>query len=458
MYIIDDKSKIPLHIQLYNAVKKDITDNYKSGEKLPSTRKMASLYNLSKNTVKTSYSQLVVEGYIDSYPQSGYTVTDTINTLINKNDLISISDTEKIENYLYDFFPARLEKDSFPLKIWKRLFNKVIDDSLDFGAYSCGQGELGLRVEIAKYLNQYRAVKCQANQIIVYNGFTDSMTLLAKILKKDFNSFATEDPGYHLALKVFDDLGYKINKITVDNHGINIDALEKSKAKIVYITPSHQFPTGVTMPVSNRQKLLQWADNENGFIIEDDYDSELRYTSRPIPSLQGLDNYDRVIFLGTFSKSLSPAIRVSYIVLPNQLLPLYQKHYDFDISRVSLMTQKTLEFFMKEGHWERHLRKIRTLNRKKHNLMKQLLIEQLGDTMRIDSQGGGLAILINPIGDFDWELLKDLSQKNKLKLHFSKKFSGDKWEAIQMGFGGLKENEIENAIEIFSAIWKKCIL
>ena len=458
MYILDDKSKIPLHIQLYSEVKKDIILNYKTGEKLPSTRKMASLYNISKNTVKSAYSQLVVEGYIDSYPQSGYIVTDTINLNTEKNNLSSIIDTEKTEDYLYDFFPARLEKDSFPLKIWKRIFNKTIDDSLDFGAYSCGQGELGLRVEIAQYLNQYRAVKCQSSQVIICNGFSDSMGLLAKILKKDFNSFATEDPGYHLALKVFDDFGYKINKINIDNNGLDIDALEKSKAKIVYITPSHQFPTGVTMPVANRQKLIQWANEKNGFIIEDDYDSELRYTSRPIPSLQGLDNYDNVIFLGTFSKSLSPAIRVSYIVLPNQLLPLYQKHYDFHIPKVSLMTQKTLEFFMKDGHWERHLRKIRTLNRKKHNLMKQHLIEQIGDTIKIDSQGGGLAILINPIVNFNWDLLKQLAIVNKLKLHFAKKFSGDNWEAIQMGFGGLKESEIENAIKIFSTIWRKCIL
>lgn len=212
MYIIDQKSKIPLHIQLYNEIKKDIVENYNSGDKLPSTRKLASIYNLSKNTVKSAYSQLVVEGYIDSYPKSGYIVIDTgnINFILNKEKIV-----EKIEKkYLYDFFPARLDKDSFPLKLWKRIFTKVIDTSLDFGAYPCGQGELGLREEITKYVNKFRGVKCQANQIVICNGFADSMGILARILNKDYHTFAIEDPGYHLGLKVFESHGYDIKKST----------------------------------------------------------------------------------------------------------------------------------------------------------------------------------------------------------------------------------------------------
>lgn len=458
MYVINEKSKTPLHIQLYDEVKKDIIENYKSGDKIPSTRKIASLYNLSKNTVKTAYSQLVAEGYIDSFPQSGYIVTDTTNIILNEKEINNINTADIEEEFLYDFFPARLESDSFPLKIWKRIFNKTVDDSLDLGGYSSGQGELGLRNEIAKYLHQYRNVKCKANQIIIYNGFADSMGLLARILKKDYSTFAIENPGYHLGLKVFDSYGYKIKKIDIDKNGLKIDNLKESNAKLVYITPSHQFPTGVSMPISNRQQLLEWAKENNGLIIEDDYDSELRYSSRPIPSLQGLDSYDKVVFLGTFSKSLSPTIRVSYIVLPDHLLSAYQESFDYDIPRVSLMTQKVLETFMKEGHWDRYLRKVRTLNRKKHNLMKTLLIEKLGTTMKIESEGGGLAININPVVAFNWNLLKELAIKNKLKLHFAKQISGDEWEAIQMGFGGLKENEIENAICVFAQIWHKSIL
>jgi len=463
MFIIDEKSKTPLYIQLYNEIKNDIIKNYKKGDKLPSTRKISSLYNLSKNTVKNAYSQLEVEGYIDGCPQSAFIVTDTINLSFDKNPSsdnfnLNKNTTKEPKKYLYDFFPACLEKDSFPLKTWKKIFNKVVDSSIDFGKYACGQGEFGLRSEISKYLNQYRAVKCDAKQIIICNGFADSMGLLARILKNDFHIFASENPGYYLGQQVFDDYGYKIEKIGIDENGLNINNLKKTKAKLIYITPSHQYPTGVLMPINNRQKLIEWANAENGLIIEDDYDSELRYSSRPIPSLQGLDSNDKVIFLGTFSKSLSPALRISYIVLPNHLLCLYEKCFDADIGRVPLMMQKTLEIFLKEGHWDRHLRKIRTLNQKKHNLMKKLLEQKLGNTVKIENQGGGLAIFINPLPKFDWGLLKKLAEENKLKLYFAKKCTGGEWEAIQMGFGGLKENEIEDAINIFSKIWKICIL
>ncbi len=459
MYILEQNSKIPLHIQLYEQIKKDIIDNYKVDDKLDSIRKVSSIYNLSKNTVESAYSQLVVEGYIDSIPKSGHIVTDTNFTNFDTGDIANIQSSEIQEEYLYDFFPARLSKDSFPLKLWKRLFTKAINDSLDFGAYSnTTQGEVGLREEISKYLTKSRRVNCHKDQIIICNGFADSMGLLAKILKKEFNCFATENPGYHIARKVFDEYNYKIEKININKNGLIIDELKNSNAKLVYITPSHQYPTGVIMPISNRQKLLQWAQEVNGFIIEDDYDSELSYDNRPIPCLQGLDNSDRVIYLGTFSKSLSPALRISYMVLPNRLIPTYKNHLESLFQRVSLTTQKTLELFMSEGHWQKHLRKIRTLNKKKHNLMKELLVKKLGDTMKIESQGGGLAILINPTVPFDFEKLRQLAKKAKLKIYFAQYNCGGDWDAVRMGFGGFMLDEIEGAVDLFSEVWNRSII
>jgi GntR family transcriptional regulator/MocR family aminotransferase len=204
-------------------------------------------------------------------------------------------------------------------------------------------------------------------------------------------------------------------------------------------------------------KLLEYINEEDGLIIEDDYDSELSYSNRPIPSLQGLDGFDRVIYLGTFAKSLSPALRVSYMVLPNRLLPLYKESYDVHFPRVSITTQKTLELFMSEGHWERHLRKIRTINKKKHNLMRDLLKEKLGDTMKIVSQGGGLAILINPTVAFDWEKFKELAEEKEIKLYFAKERSGGDFEAIRMGFGGFSEVEIIEVVEVFVGVWEESI-
>ncbi len=450
MYIINQTIKTPLHIQLYEQVKKDIVENYKVGDKLASIRKVASLYNLSRTTVENAYSQLVVEGYVESYPKKGYIVED-INALTFKANKKLDNQEEKIEKYLYDFDPTRLSKDTFPLKVWKRLFNKYIDENIDLGAYPNGQGEKGLRIEVAKYISKSRGVNCSSAQIVIGCGFMNSMEILAKLIHKKYDTLSIENPGYNLAASIFKSHAYNIKKIAIDKNGIKIDELEKSN--LVYVTPSHQYPTGVTMPVSNRHKLLQWAEKNDGLIIEDDYDSELSYVNRPVPSLQGLDKSGRVVYMGTFSKSLSAPLRISYMVLPEHLLNLYHNHYSKVFATVPLMMQKTLEMFMSEGHWDRHLRKIRTMNRKKHNLMKSLLIKKLGNTMKIETQGAGLSILINPNVNIDFEKLKGLAEKEKIKIYFAKNVCGGDWDAIRLGFGVFSENEIESALEIFSRIW-----
>lgn len=459
MYILDKEATKPLYIQLYDAMKEEILNSLSVGSKLPSVRKVAMEYTISKNTVELAYKQLYAEGYIESIPKSGYFVADTFReygtpTLTTPQN---ISETKPLIRY--DFFPARLTHDAFPLKLWQRLFIKAMKESLDFGAYGDIQGEQGLRAEIAQYLITSRGVNCDAAQIVVCGGFTDSMNRLAALFKEHFQRIAIEHPGYPATGKVFEDYGYDIVPIEVDHNGLNIDQLEATKAKLVYITPSHQYPTGVTMPIHNRMKLLDWAKRVQGVIIEDDYDSELRYQNRPIPSLQGLDHDESVIYVGTFSKSLSPALRVSYIVLPHRYLKAYTKVCQMRHQRcpVSLCIQKTLELFMKGGHWERHLRKIRTLNRKKHDLLKERLKSTLGPMIEIISEGGGLAILIRPTLTIDLQTLRANALKQGIKLYCASDLYGETWEAIRMGFGGLSEREIEEAIELLQTIWLKTL-
>ena len=456
MYIIDSKSKTPLYIQLYNELKNDILLNYKVNDKLPSIRKISTTYSLSKNTVQNAFSQLYAEGYITSYAKSGYFVSDMIYEDF-KIDKPLVKNEEKKIDYKYDFFPVRLAKDSFPLKLFKRLSVKALDDSLDFGKYLDGQGELSLRIELSKYLQSSRALKCEASNIIVCNGFPEAMGLVAKMLKYKYKSLAIEKPGYYITKKVFEDYGYGIDKIDIDNNGLKIQGLEKSDSKLVYITPAHQYPKAVTMPISNRMKLLKWANQNDALIIEDDYDSELSYVNRPIPSLQGLDTNNKVIYFGTFSKSLSPALRVCYMVLPDFMIDIYKDSFDSHFPKVSLIVQKTMELFLNEGHYDKHLRKIRTLNRKKHNLMKKYLKRYLKDTFIIETQGAGLSININPSIDFDLEKLKDLAIKNKIKLYFTNDITNNEWQSIRMGFGGFEEIDIQKAIKEFSKIWYKCI-
>jgi GntR family transcriptional regulator/MocR family aminotransferase len=362
------------------------------------------------------------------------------------------------KSYLYDFFPARLHKEDFPLKLWKRIANKVLTESVDFGAYPDGQGEYLLRDEIAKYLRNSRSVNCDAKHIIITHGFSDSMELLAKLIQKRYKHFAQEIPGYHIAHKIFDAYGYNIHPIEVDENGLDIAQLKQSPAQVVYITPTHQYPTGATMPITNRLKLIQYMQSIDGLIIEDDYDSELSYYNRPIPSLQGLGKADNVVYLGTFAKALSPAIRVGYMVVPSWIHSRYQESYDAHFSRVSLSTQLTLAHFMKEGHWERHISRIRILNKKKHQAMKEALKQHLAKSFHIVAEGAGLAILIVPTKkDFDWKKLQTLAEDAHIKIYLSKERSGGDFESVRMGFGGFMLEDIDGAVEAFAKVWKTVI-
>jgi len=458
MYLLDEKSKKPLHIQLYEAMKEDIISNHTIGDKLPSIRKVATLYNLSKTTVESAYSQLYAEGYIESRPKSGYYVCELYFDKQKKEEPTSSKTELPKKSYRYDFFPAQLHKEDFPLKLWKRISNKVLTDTIDFGSYPDGQGEYLLRDEIAKYLRNSRGVECDAKHIIITHGFSDSMELLAKLIQKRYKHFAQEIPGYHIAHKIFDAYGYNIHPINVDSNGLKIAQLKQSQAQVVYITPTHQYPTGATMPISNRLKLIQHMHSIDGLIIEDDYDSELSYYNRPIPSLQGLDKADNVVYLGTFAKALSPAIRVGYMIVPTWILALYQESYDAHFARVSLSTQLTLAHFIKDDHWERHISRIRTLNKKKHQAMKDALIKHLGKSFNIVSEGAGLAILITPTTtDFDWQKLQTLAEDANIKIYLAKERSGGDFEAVRMGFGGFRLDEIEGAVEAFAKVWKTVI-
>ncbi len=457
MYHLDPNLKIPLHIQLYKAIKREIISQHRVGDKLPSIRKTATLYHLSKTTVEAAYAQLYAEGYIESRARSGYYVSELYFDAFEPEETSGATPAKITEPVRYDFFPAQLHTEDFPLKTWKRLCTRETNASLDFGAYPDGQGEEILREEIARYLSHSRGVRCHADQVIVTHGFIDGMELIAKLGRERYQRFGHELPGYHIAHKIFGAYGYRTTPIEVGRHGLRLEKLRHSKAQVVYITPSHQYPTGVTMPITKRLKLLAHIQSIDGLIIEDDYDSELAYYNRPIPSLQGLDTTgEHVAYVGTFAKALSPAIRVGYLVLPEWMMAIYRKSYDAHFARVSLITQRTLAAFMHEGHWDRHIRRTRILNQKKHQAMREALIRHLGDTFRIVTEGAGLAILIQPrASEFDWQRLKQVADEKRIAIYLAKERSGGEFEAARMGFGGFRLEEIDTAVAAFAECWMK---
>lgn len=451
-----EKSSIPLYLQLYEQIKMDIQNNTLAGTKLLSIRKMCQEYKLSKTTVESAYNQLYAEGYIESRPQSGFFVSEDLHKEFKQKYQEMSEEKISEKKYKYNFYPAQYSDDVFPKKLWAKLHNKVIT-SINLGLYPNKQGDLQLRKEIKNYLASSRAVICEEEQIIVCSGFSDSMFIVATLLKEFTSSISIENPGYKVTPKVFKLFDYKINPIAITKQGIDLKELEQSKSKLVYVTPSHQYPTGVTIPISKRIKLINWAIKNNSYIIEDDYDSELSYNNRPIPSLQGINNNERVIYSGTFSKALSPALRISYLVLPKKLLEKYKNTFDFSFSGVPIDIQKTLEAFIKEGYWDKHIRKMRALNKKKHDLMKKAMSTYLKDTIKILREGSGLAILFKPKVKIDWKKLELLLEKNSIKIYSIQFDTNLEDNVINLGFGCLKEEEIFPAVESFSQAWGNAI-
>jgi GntR family transcriptional regulator/MocR family aminotransferase len=262
---------------------------------------------------------------------------------------------------------------------------------------------------------------------------------------------AVENPGYHLPRAVFRNHGYAVAPVPVTAQGLDVEHLKAGGSTLAYVTPSHQMPLGCVMPIAQRLKLLEWGERGDNLIVEDDYDSELRYHGRPIPSLQGLRPPGRVVYIGTFSKIFSPALRLSYLVLPAPLLSEYRRRFADYLPAVSLLEQRTMATFMGEGHWERHVRRMRSRCQKKHDAMLQAIARHFGDNATVVGQGAGLHVVLQLAGTNPGEsAILQRAEENGLRLFpLSAFYLGGAPEVTRLllGFGGLSAGEIEEGIE-----------
>ena len=465
MLILDEFSNLPLYLQIYNQLKEKIL----SGElpengKLPSTRVLAKTLNVGRNTVEYAYAQLCSEGYTESRVGSGF-IINKIDRLLTPPRIIQTAqvDNSTSENTAgpqakYNFQYGKLNKDDFSLNLWRKLTGQALSASgaAKMMSYNDRQGETGLRAEIMKYLKMSRGVNCRPEQIVICAGTQACLSLLSQLFRDFSTGIAFEEPAYDGARDVFVNNGYDVMPIRVDNDGIDLAQLEQSLAKLVYITPSHQFPTGAVLPIPKRINLLDWAVRNGAFIIEDDYDSELRYNSRPIPSVQSLDMLGRVVYIGTFSKTLAPALRLSYMVLPQFWLEIYQKKFKNYNNPVPWLQQKTLELFMNQGHWERHLRKISLAQRKKHDILIRTIRELMGKKAVIRGENAGLHILL----EFDEESEPTLIEKaNKYGVTvypvsrywlMPENYRGN---MVLLGFSSLSSQDIVEGLKLLKEAW-----
>lgn len=462
MFFLDSKAPVPLFKQLYHQMREQILLGTLSADsKLLSVRDLANNLEASRNTVDGAYQELFAEGYIYSKPRSGYFVSSldqeaAPRSLVSKPRYLGPS-LKRAPIYRYDFHPARLDPASFPQRLWRKYFLECLrENPRQLSQYCDPQGDLELRFSIQSYLERSRGVVCDPEQIVVTAGLQQSLDIVANVLKGDHTSVAVEDPGYPLVGSVFRNHSYRIVPVPVRPDGIDLDFLKAGNATIAYVTPAHQLPLGYVMPVANRLKLIEWAEAGDKFILEDDYDSELRYSGKPIPSLQGLRPHGNIIYLGTFSKVLSPALRVSYLVLPRSLLATYRQLFQNYFSSVSQLEQRTLAKFMDQGDWDRHVRRMRGIYKRKHDAMLRAINEHFGTLAEIVGQGAGLHVVLKLPGATrsEAEIIRQAQQKGICLFPFSWTCaSGESAETrLMLGFGGLTAIEIEEGIALLSQI------
>ncbi|PAX54099.1 MocR-like pyridoxine biosynthesis transcription factor PdxR [Brunnivagina elsteri] len=417
---LDSHSPLPLHQQIYEELRQAILSGKLSpGKRIPSTREMAKSLGISRSTVTQSYEQLLSEGYLETIIGSGtYVCTQLPDDLLHSQPVKNIKkithpevklsryaetlfQTEAVpriyENKLeISFRYGRPKFNNFPIKLWHKLLSKHCNSSLDWLDYSIEPlGYKPLQEAIVSYISRVRAVNCQAEQILITNGTQQALDLIMRLLIEPGDIIALEEPGYLSARLIFQTHGAKLLPIPVDNSGLIVSKLANNQnIRLVYVTPSHQFPTGVTLSLPRRLELLNWAKQYGSIIIEDDYDSEYRYGDRPIPALQGLDNSNSVLYIGTFSKVLFPSLRIGYLVLPQNLVPIFACAKWLSDRHLPILEQQVLAEFITEGHLERHIRKMRS----HYDCCRQVLVKALkshfGESVEILGEKAGLHIMV----------------------------------------------------------------
>jgi len=471
---INFESGIPLYNQLYNSLRKSILEGkYYPGQKLPGTRSLASELKISRNTVSMAYEQLMIEGYIEGKSGSGTFVKEIPDNILNVKDKkrdnkVKINFPAKINNILSspEVLRRNTTKDEistfqnglpslndFPIKTWLKLNNQIARtfSNIHLG-YGDAVGFKPLREEIANYLRTYRAVNCTEEQIIIVNGSQQGLDLIGRVLLERGNNVWLEDPGYFgtkASLLLADS---KILPCPLDKEGLDINYSSKKYPvpKLIYTTPSHQFPLGITTSVARRIELLQYANKNNCWIIEDDYDSEFRYYGDPLPSLQGIDKNNCVLYLGTFSKVLFPALRLGYLVLPDpEMVKVFALAKSMMDRQCPVFEQMIVTEFLKQGYFTRHIRKMRMLYKSRQEFLINEIQKELKGTLKINPSPAGMQIIAWLHKNLDDIRIAKVAKKNNLVLNplssYSMKFFKD--PGLILGYTAFEQKELKKGVE-----------
>lgn len=481
-------SAVCLYEQIYEHIKREIRDGkLLAGERLPSTRSLAEYLQVARSTVDYAYGQLMDEGYIESRPCKGYFVCPMEELLQLEKGLTTLSDgmeaavSETAEGRgqgaadisedadspapVCDFSPHDIDMAGFPFGVWKKISRNILTDA-NSDLFSRGepQGDYELRQTISRYIHSSRGVNCRPEQIVVGAGNDYLLLMLEKLLGRQVR-IAMENPTYLRSYRIMRSFGYRIVTVDADESGMRVEQLEQENVSAVYCMPSHQFPSGTIMPIGRRLELLKWAGKgRDRYIIEDDYDSEFRYHGKPIPALLATDEQGKVIYIGSFSKSIAPAIRISFMVLPEALLKKYRRELFFFSCTVSRIDQSILNEFIMDGYFERHLNRMRKIYRAKH----ELLLEELRPFRRkfvIAGENAGLHLVLTAKGDISEEELVAAAAAVGVRVYGLSESMAEvsaqtgtggrrNGATVLMGFGALTHEQIREGIGRLRKAWQ----
>jgi GntR family transcriptional regulator/MocR family aminotransferase len=395
-YSLENTNGLSLYKYLYECIKNDIlSGTLSAGEKLPSKRRFAEHLEISIMTVENAYSQLIAEGYIYAIEKSGYFVSRIEKMERSEKKITSIKKKVEEPSYFLDFKTNHISEENFPYATLSRLMRNALSEKDGLLRPLQYNGVKELRDAIAKHLQEFREIRVDSEQIVIGAGTEFLYNLIIQLLGRD-KIYAVENPGFQKIASIYRLNNVQFRYIDIDHAGLSAQKLQEEKTDVIHISPTHHYPTGIVMPIQRRQELLRWASKkEERYIIEDDYDSEFRFSGHPIPPMLNIDTEGKVIYMNTFSKSIAPAVRISYMILPPALLEKYRETMSFYSCTVSGFDQYMLAKFIGEGYFERHINRMRTLYRaKRDTVIDAIERSAFADRVTILEENAGLHFLM----------------------------------------------------------------
>lgn len=456
-YRLEAQNGLPLYEALYRHIRQDILSGaLTAGERLPSKRSLAEHLQISVMTVETAYHQLEAEGYLYALPKRGFFVS-AVDHLPTPAAPTAIPPEPEAPKWHLDLGRNQVDSSRFPAAAWARLTRQVLSEG-NFLAPVPQQGLYALRQAIARDLWDFKGMAVAPEQIVVGAGAEYLYLLLAQLLGANGRTvFAVEEPGYPKIRQVYGKCGIVCRPVPLDCQGMDPEALAASGAMAAHISPAHHYPTGLVTPIGRRHALLRWAEASDGFIIEDDYDSEFRFTGRPIPALRSIDRTGRVLYVNTFSRTLAPSLRISYLVLPDGLLEAYQKKLGFYSSTVPALEQYTLAAFLEEGHFETHVNRMRVVYRaRRDQVIRAVQASALAGRCQVLGAEAGLHFLLRLDTERGDGELAALAREQGIRLSFLSDYQRQSGEershTLVVSYPGVEPERLGSALDLLAEL------